>query len=164
MQPPKTITVTLNEAQCLMARAVGMELQWKAIIHNMRNAHDYDGWGWSEHIEGAGGELAVHSYFGLAWDGRMDSRKQEPDIKELNAEVRTRRHDWHELIVRPDDPPERCFIHVWGSMPTYHIVGWLPGTEARQQRHWKTLPNERAAAWFVPPADLWDIAELRRAE
>lgn len=164
MQPPKTITVTLNEAQCLMARAVGMELQWKAISCNMRNAHDFEGWGWSEHVEGAGGELAVHLHFGLPWDGRMDSHKAEPDVKELNAEVRTRRLEWHELIVRRDDPLDRVFIHVWGSMPVYHIGGWLPGSEIQQKACWKTLPNGREHAWFVPPADLWDIAELRRAE
>jgi hypothetical protein len=49
---------------------------------------------------------------------------------------------------------------VVGRIPTFRIVGWIPGKDAKQEKYWRTDIANREPAWFVPQANLRDIEKL----
>jgi hypothetical protein len=143
-----------------MASEIGRLRQLAAIRRGSPDKHGFEGLGWSEHIEGACGELVVARYLGIYWNGSVDTFKS-PDLG-ANIQVRTRASHTYELIVRPNDADDDIFVLVTGKCPVYRLRGFLRGSEAKMgeysQKH-----GGRPEAFFVPHARLRPPEELERA-
>ncbi len=143
--------VTLKWADVERAAKVGIARHIEALHRGLPDKHGYDGDGWSIHIEGAIGELAIATALGRPWDATINTFKSQPDVG--RAEVRTRSKSYYELIVRPDDRDDSPYILVTGKAPHYQVVGWCWGHEAKKPEYWRTH-GDRPGAYFVPHAAL----------
>lgn len=141
-----------------MAAQIGLMRQLLSACRSRRDAHGFSGLGWSEHIEGACGELAVAKHLDIHWWGGVDAFS-EPDLP--NLQVRTRsRHDY-DLIVRETDSDMEVFVLVTGRCPQYKIRGWLRGRDAKRSE-WLHSYSERPRAYFVPASQLKPVEDLRK--
>lgn len=144
-----------------MASHVGWMRQLAAVRAGRPDRHGYEGDGWSEHIEGACGEIAVAKALGLYWNGSVDTFKLGDDVPGL--QVRTRSRDTYELIVRPNDPDDATWVLVTGRTPMFWIRGWIFGRDAKRQE-WMQNHGGRPSAYFVPHVALRPLHELRELE
>lgn len=86
-----------------------------------------------DHIQSAGAEMAVAKFLNMRWNASIDDFNNEvPDVGEA-IEVRYRRKDY-DLLIRDRDPEKRDYVLVRGAMPTYEIIGWIHGWDAKQER------------------------------
>lgn len=116
--------------------------------------HGYKGAGWSEHIEGACGEAAVAKVLNRFWNGSVDTFATGGDVGDI--QVRTRSSHDYELLVRPDDRDSDVFILVTGRAPTFRVIGYIWGRDAKRPE-WLQTHGSRPAAYFVPHAFLTPI-------
>jgi hypothetical protein len=110
------------------------------------------------HIEGACGEAAVAKALNVFWSGTVNTFKRGGDIGS-KIQVRTRSKSYYELIVRQDDRDDDIFILVTGKAPSFDVVGWTLGKDAKKEQ-WIQTHGNREAAWFVPQKELLDINTL----
>jgi hypothetical protein len=125
------VTVTLTWHEVAFAAQVGMRRHIEAIRMGKpdafgRGSDD----GWTPHIEGACGELAVAKSLGVYWAPTVNTFREGGDVGAL--QVRTRRGNQYELIVRPHDADDDRFVLARGLCPTYDVVGWILGKEAKR--------------------------------
>ena len=142
--------ITLSWHEAAMASHVGWMRQVKALASGRPDKHGFEGAGWSEHCEGACGELALARSLNIYWDGSVDTFKA-PDVGPV--QVRTRSRHNYELLVRDADSDDEVFVLITGLCPAYRIHGWLSGREAKQTEFLQTYGN-RPAAYFVPQSHL----------
>lgn len=155
------VAVKLEWHEYAMAAEVGKLRQLSSIRQGLKHKYGMPGAGWTEHIEGACGELAVAKVLGIYWDGSVNTFKNLADLRG-NVEVRTRsRNDW-DLIVRPDDNDFSVYVLVTGMCPDYNVVGWIPGIDAKRQE-WLQTHGGRSPAYFVPQHALASVAKLADA-
>ena len=109
------------------------------------------------HLLGARGEVAFKKYVGSNQALTVNTFRSQPDV--LEFEVRTRREDDYDLILRKDDPDHKTYVLVVGSACRYRIAGWIKGSE-RYDHEPKTY-NDRPKAWFIPQSALHSIEELQ---
>ena len=74
---------------------------------------------------GLGAELAVAQYLELPWN---EGKRTKPDVGR-NVEVRQTRFDDGLLTLHSWDKLERIFILAVGRLPSYRLIGWIPGSE-----------------------------------
>lgn len=158
MTEEEKITVTLAWHEATMASDIGRMRHLAAIKAGLQDSHGYSGLGWSEHIEGACGEMALAKYLGIYWDGSVNSFKAN-DLP--GVQVKTRSRDDYELIVRPGDSDQSNFVLVTGKCPTYTVRGWIKGADAKRQE-WLQDHGGRPPAYFVPHSSLLPIGEMTR--
>lgn len=155
-----TLAVHLTNREMAMAAECGIMRNIASIIDGRENGHgldEVDG-GWSKHVEGACGEVAVAKALGRFWS---------PTVNVFNAAdigrmigVRTRsRHDY-DLNIRRNDKPDHAYVLVTGLAPSFVVRGYIIGADARRDE-WLQAYGGRPAAWFVPQAALLDIDSLR---
>jgi hypothetical protein len=128
-----------------------------AIRRGYKNNHGMVGIGWEEGIEGTLAEIAVAKALGIFWNGGVGEFKG-PDVG-TNIQVRWTNKATNKLIVRDADRSENTYVLVTGECPEYNIVGWIEGTEAKQDR-FLFGPNGRPPAYFVPQEELNPIESL----
>lgn len=148
--------VTLNWYEAAMASDIGRMRQLSSVKSGLGDAHGFDGGGWTEHIEGACGELALAKHLGVYWDGSVNTfhRDDLPGIQ-----VRTRsRHDY-DLIVRDADSDDDIFVLITGRCPTYTIRGWILGRDAKKW-DFRVAHGNRPPAYFVPQGSLQCLSNL----
>lgn len=116
--------------------------------------------GWSYDIEGALGEIAAAKALNLYWSGSVNSFG-ECDLGGI--QIRTRSKAYYDLLVRPRDDENCIWVLVTGSAGTYDVVGWINGTEAKQEQ-WLKTPNDREPAYFIPKSALKPIETLSHAD
>jgi hypothetical protein len=145
------MNVSLASHELLLGSAVGSMRQIAALKRGLRDQHGLEGDGWTKHIEGACGELAVAKLLGRFWGGGINDFKRADDVRGL--QVRTRSRDEYDLLVRKDDRDGDRFVLVTGTAHDYAVRGWLYGSEAKQDR-WLASHGGRPPAWFVPAAEL----------
>lgn len=150
--------VTLSWYEAAMASHVGWMRQLKAMMAGKQDSHGYDGEGWSEHIEGACGEMAVAKLLGIFWDGSVNTWKAN-DLPGLQVRTRSR-HDY-DLIVRPGDDDESTWVLITGRCPAYCVRGWIEGRNAKRPE-WLANHAGRQPAYFVPANQLNPMDELPR--
>lgn len=155
---PTPTPVTLTLAECLLACQVGTARQLSAIVQGKQNSHGFRGQGFDIHILGAAGELALAKALGIYWTGHINTFKQ-PDLG-TNIQVRTRSSHTYDLIVRDGDADDELFVLVTGTLPAFHIWGWIRGGDAKQREYLKTY-GSRPEAFFVPHDALHPLATLR---
>lgn len=150
--------VILTWHEAAMASDIGRLRQLSSVKSGRQDAHGYQGAGWSEHIEGACGEMAVAKALGVYWNGSIDSF-QADDLPGMQIKTRSR-HDY-ELLVRPGDNDESVFVLVTGQCPEYEIRGWIKGGDAKRQE-WLRDYGGRPPAYFVPHDSLLSADQLKR--
>jgi len=84
---------------------------------------------------------------------RTDLPEGLPDMRP-DVNVRWAEKRWHRLRVDKKDKPDMKYLLVTGVEPTFYIMGWLYGHEAKQEKYWETPPKVKKAAYFVPVSDL----------
>jgi hypothetical protein len=147
------VNVRLTWSEALLGATIGVQRQLEALAKGRPDSHGFDGLdGWSKHVEGACGELAVAKVLDKYWGGTVNTFKDGGDIGAA-IQVRTRTKDYYDLIVRDDDKPEDVFVLVVGKAPSFRVVGWIRGRDAKQPA-WIQHHGNRPAAYFVPQAQL----------
>ena len=150
------VDVTLAPHEMVFAAWTGVRRNVESKRRGLHHSAGYEGDGWGENIEGAGGELAVAKALNVYWDGSVNTFKQ-PDLPGLQVRTRSR-HDY-DLIIRPGDAPEERYILVTGQMPNYRIQGWARGSDVMLPQFLKEYGG-RPAAYFVPASKLQPIETL----
>lgn len=149
--------VTLSGYEMLLAGQAGVMRQVEAIRRGRKDAYGFKGDAWGVHIEGAGGELAVAKLVGAYWNACVRNPDELPgDVG--NYEVRTPSRPNSRLIVHPQDPDDRPFVLVTGTMPNYTIHGYILGSDAKQQQWWEDPVGGRPA-YFVPQSALLPMSQ-----
>jgi len=139
-----------------MGSDIGRMRHLSSIKAGLQDSHGFDGCGWSEHIEGACGEMAVAKHLGIYWDGSVNTFHQ-CDLPGLQVRTRSR-HDY-DLIVRPSDRDDDIFVLVTGKCPHYTIHGWIAGRDAKKQEY-EAAHGGRPTAYFVPRSALQCLSNL----
>lgn len=109
---------------------------------------------WQVDIEGAIGELIVAKQLDRYWHALAangDVRREWPDVG-TNIQVRSTTRLDGALIVHPSDADDHIFYLVRGCAPSYQIVGWIAGRDAKQDCWWRD--DVRVPAYFVPEMAL----------
>jgi hypothetical protein len=151
--------VRLTWFEAVMAGEVGMRRHLAALRGGNPDQHGRNGEdGWTVHIEGAAGELAVAKVLDRYWSGSVNTYHDEGDVGQ-RLEVRTRSRHHYELLVRPGDPPDSAYVLVTGRVPWFVVRGWVFGHEAMRPE-WLRVHGDRPAAYFVPHEELSPLAEL----
>lgn len=88
-----------------------------------------DDLGLAKHRIGAQAELAFSIFFRVPWPKRMETYKTQPDFPP-DIEVRCR-VGWANIIIRPDDRPDRRYVCVTLQDDHFVFHGWIWGHEAR---------------------------------
>jgi len=140
----------------MQAATIGVARNIEGITKGLKAAHGLQGSGWTEHIDGAMGEMAFAKAVGFYWDGSVNTFRL-PDV--AGVQIRTRSaHNW-DLIVRPGDADDEKFVLVTGRPPKFRVHGWIMGGDAKQEQWLKSYANRRPA-YFVPQDALEPIETL----
>lgn len=155
----KPMKVELSNPEFLNAINIGVLRHYSSIKKGLRDAHGAktDN-GWDMHIEGACGEAAVAKALNIYWSCTINTFKSGGDVGNT-IQVRTRSKDYYELIVRKDDRDDDVFVLVTGKAPSFNVVGWILGKDAKK-KEWIQTHGGREAAWFVPQKELLDISSI----
>lgn len=115
------------------------------------------------HIQSAGAEKAVAKLLNLDWHASINEFRDGVADVGSRVEVRFRRNQW-DLKVKKNDHDDRCYVLAWGELPTFELVGWLWGRNAKHDCFWKNPgKKQNGFAYFVPPDYLRPIEELMEA-
>ena len=88
------------------------------------------------------------------WPGSVDTYKRDGDVGEF--EVRWSSKPTAPLRVYPNDHADRPYVLVTGDYPTYQIMGWIWGHEAKVDRWWREGTNGWRGCFAVPQDALYD--------
>jgi hypothetical protein len=151
--------VELTTPEFLNAINIGVIRQCSSLKKGLKDSHGAKSDnGWDMHIEGACGEAAVAKALNVFWSGTVDTFKRGGDVGN-KIQVRTRSKSYYELIVRKDDRDDDIFVLVTGKAPSFDVVGWISGKDAKKEQ-WIQTHGNREAAWFVPQKELLDMNSL----
>lgn len=154
--------IRLSWFEVHLASEIGCRRHLAALQAGLPDRHgaDRDDDGWTKHVEGAAGEMAVAKALNLYYDGSVNTFRDGADVGH-QIQVRTRSKAHYELLVREGDADLAPYVLVTGRSPAFRIVGWMYGADAKQDA-WRKAHGGRDAAYFVPQAALYPIEELRR--
>jgi hypothetical protein len=156
--PAFKVSVSLTQEELYTCSIIGARRQIESLMDGREDQHGFDGYnGWTVHIEGVCGELAVAKYLNIHYGFHVNTFKTGRDVG--ICEVRTRSEHHYDLLVRPNDADERPFVHLTGRAPQYVLRGWLWGHEAKQKKFAKNYGG-RPSAFFVPQEHLRPMEEL----
>lgn len=86
-------------------------------------------------IEGTIAELAVAQALGLCW--QPSGGVQAKSVGDLGPlEIKHTHHAEGDLLVPKSAPASRPFVLTVGAAPTYAVVGWLFGKDAKRKEWW----------------------------
>jgi hypothetical protein len=140
--------VTLSPTEIKVATVVGTA---RAQISRESGFRDRSHVGADERlqkdVDATGAELAASKVSGCRWNMTSGSDLDEPDLWP-HVEVRHTTCEHGGLIVRTRDKQERLFVLVIGTLPSYRVIGWTRGEQARRDEYrWQDC-------WKVPQARL----------
>jgi hypothetical protein len=147
------MTVTLTWYERLVATTIGLLRQTMSELRGtdrpLCSGEPSD----ENNIHSAGAEMAVAKFLSRYWLAGVNTFK-DPDVAP-NIEVRRNTYPEGQslLKVKPTDPDERRYVMVRGEMPTYEIVGWLWGHEAKRPE-WLQNPHDYGEVYYVPESKL----------
>jgi len=70
----------------------------------------------------------------------------------LGPDVKSTKHESGRLLVTPDAEDDWKFVLVTGAMPTYKVIGWMWGRDAKREE-WLTILDPRRPACYAMPQD-----------
>lgn len=104
-------------------------------------------------IDGSGAEMVVAKLLDKFWMAGVNKWGEHDVSIQLKVEVRQTLHAHGHLVLYQKDPPERPYVLVTGTMPTYTVRGWKWGYEAKLPK-WQQLDKEDRPFW-VPQSELY---------
>ena len=113
---------------------------------------------WGNSVEGALGEFAVAKFLGL-----YPSGIEGYDATDVGRhyEVRTRPEEFHQLVLKKKDKPDKYYILVQGSYGEYTIRGWISAYEVFTHPEWYHNNSGRTTeSYWVPHENLYSISTL----
>ena len=115
---------------------------------------------WGIDIESCAAEMLVGKYLNQFWHQsiHVDGHRNPADVG-ASVEVRHTARTDGRLIVHSRDKDSSKFVLVVGSYPSFRIVGWITGAEAKREAFW--WEGARHPAYFVPQEALFSPALLR---
>lgn len=158
-QKLETEFVTLEWYECEQAMIVGARREIEIMRAKIMTQPFSEEPSVYNHIQSAGAEKSVGKRLNVDWHASINTFKLGVADVGSAIEVRYRRKEY-DLKVSKDDDDSRFFVLVWGEMPTYEIVGWLRGKDAKQPQFWSN-PGGHGFAYFVPAKYLRPVSELK---
>lgn len=159
-----SIIVKFSHLDRMIVSYVGLERNFAAADKGFRLEEGREDLAIEAHIIGAMGEYAVARAFNLNYHpvaGEPDTKRG--DVGKL--QVKTIRDRSRSMIVREHDPVEfdyvLCFVP---SVQEVEIVGWLPGSEVKTDRFWKTkakVPGLHRDCFMAKAFELRNIHTLK---
>lgn len=148
--------VVLTPEELADVRRVAMARQGFAQSHGIQNKYGAtrDELASPDFI-GRFGEVAASKALGLPSDEAV-GRIGGPDVGKI--QVRSTERNLGSLIVHPRDSDSEAFLLVIVHETSAWLAGWIRGSDAKQQRFWRT--DVRAPAYFVPQRLLRPVREL----
>ena len=153
-------TVILNKEEATEAAIMGVHRRMTNVFGEVKqydnNIKYIGGSGWSNDIEAAGAELAFAKLIGEEWVGAVNTF-HAPDVGDC-WQVRYTDKENGRLIIRQRDESKRHhkFVLITGSMPKYHIHGYILGKDGFDKKY-ECNPNNGTPAYFIPQSDLIKI-------
>jgi len=148
----KSHKVVLSLGEMQQGVAVGSRRQLDSVMAGNASVRQTpSGPSWTEHIEGALGEIAVAKLAGVYWDGGINTFGS-PDLPGVQIRTRSRHH--YEMIVRDKESAggkndNSRYVLVTGRSPFYIVQGWIWGKDAKKPEYRKS-PGYGEEAWFPP--------------
>jgi hypothetical protein len=168
---PKIVTLTLSEI--VLGGNVGVMRQATNIRD--RREHRYglvDPEGFAGHIMGCHGEIALAKWRNAFWTGCI-GKFNAADVG-TKHQVRATTYSEGRLVVHEPpseannwrgDKPGDYFVCARVMLPQVHLVGWMLGRDAQDQKYWKALPaRPNRPAFFVDNDDLHSMDDLPKIE
>ena len=152
----------------MIVQLTELELALATFVAEQRNAagraagadaakYGYSGSQFDLHLQGCLGELAFAKGTGRYWSGAGCDYHSDDDVGHI--QVRTSKLPHGHLLVRPTEGHEdKPWVLVVGEFPTFHVIGWCFGREAKREE-WLRSPNGRPPAYFVPQKSLRPVLE-----
>lgn len=112
---------------------------------------------WGNDIESCGAEAAVAKAIGRYWLAVLQN-PQDANGDVSGIEVRSTARPNGRLIVHDEDKDDSPFVLVRGLFPSYDVVGWILGKDAKQEKY--LFNGDGRPAYFVPDVDLLSLVEL----
>ena len=149
--------ITLNKEEATQAAIMGVHRRMTNLFKELKDLGHHGppigGSWWSNDIEAAGAELAFSKFINEEWVGAVNTFNA-PDVA---GDWQVRYTDWDNgcLILRKKDEPKlhQKFVLITGSMPTYHIKGYIVGKDGVKKEYIKN-PHNGTKALFIPQKDL----------
>ena len=152
----KTIELSFEEG---LAAAVQGSVQMMRAIRDGTVGCDHGGKSgrelrerWAQAIQGQMAEHAISKALGAYPVASKDGiHGDDPGGWAIRSTPWRQGH----LVVNESELPEadaKRFVLVVGHWPTFDIVGWMHGRDARRDEWWR--PHERPASWWVPQSAL----------
>lgn len=157
--------LTLSRDDFLRGIRIGMHRNLRHIDRGSRSNYGLQSAGWSEHIEGACGEIAAAQALGIdgrQWIGRIGADGEKEDLP-YGLHVRTRSgRDWNLYVSPREAKTNGRFVLVRGIAPEFDIAGWFIASEARRKDWLGKLNKTRSGneAYIVPNDYLRPIVAL----
>lgn len=141
-------SITLSAEEIHLAASHGLMrrfIKHKGLIKDRMQKEQSS---WDNEIEGACAELALCRYRGIFWSGASKFKGKDAG----DVEVRWTKHiGTGGLIVYPHDEDGAVFILMDGFAPTYNIIGWLRGIEAKKPEYLTgfgyLVPRDKVRKW-----------------
>jgi hypothetical protein len=152
--------VTLNSSELLQAATIGIMRRVSAIARQRKEPFGTPNAElWGNDIESCCAELVVAKVTGSYWHAFTAApHTLEGDVG--RRQVRSTQRVNGGLIVHDDDKDDAAFILVVGVAPSYNVMGWMLGRDAKVARWWNETRLPRPA-FLVPAGELHDIASLQ---
>lgn len=150
--------VTLTWYELLQAAITGAMRRIESLKSNVSDKFGYPNEedNWSREIEGAAAEMAYAKFRNKYWSASINTYQKAADVGRV--QVRSSAHENGSLIVRPHDKDEDIYVLLIGKAPTFRVVGWQRGIEAKKSE-WQRSPNGVHPAFFVPQSALMRFGE-----
>ena len=158
----KSIVVELTKDELFDGVRTGIRRNLQNILRGRKHrwsAQDVSAW--DSHINGALGELCVAKALNREWTGKpvvLHGAKNDVD----GVEVRTTTYAAGKLLIHPDDQDDTPYILVTGYGLSWILRGWILGRDAKQQKWYRDVNNNRRFAYFVPQDSLHGMDTLHR--
>ena len=117
------VVMELSVREMVTAGEFGVIRRSNQLMQNKKTGRGTMGWEYC--IENVAGEIAVAKAFGWYWQGGLSGSK-------IPIIVRVRKNEEHDLVVRPTDDDNACYVFVTGCCPTFKIWGAIEGATAKK--------------------------------
>ena len=159
------IPITLEYKEFRLAAEVGIQRQSEFIKDKQEPRPGtygikVDDAGWSQHIEGAAGEMALAKHLGMYWNGIPT--EGGGDVGPY--EVRTTPYPEGPLRLHKKDADDSKFVLVTGRALHFKLVGWIYARDGKKDEYWGNPWKNGRPAFWVPHSDLHPMSELTRDE
>lgn len=143
--------VILNQNELYVAAIIGVRRQITSMNSKECNKIQNKDFGWHIDIESACAELAFAKYKKMYWDFSVNTFKH-PDVGEF--QVRHTRDINGKLKIREKDRGHEKYFLVVGTSPSFNVVGWIMGKDAKNEKHIFKGFNGMPDCWMVAQEHL----------